>query len=141
MALGYRHFAQQPLYTVNGKTYRVPESERECGLFHVESICPGASSGSSSQATPDPPLVPDTALPQASRKNQPFLTTSDPIPLSPLGGHNYYNERDMEGGFLRRMEWLAKSGFDESGWRDRYQTVMQKYAAPVPTRRRGSIKP
>ncbi|XP_006463229.1 hypothetical protein AGABI2DRAFT_120054 [Agaricus bisporus var. bisporus H97] len=140
---GFRHFAQQPLYTVKGKTFRVPQSERECGLFHVEPSTPSLSSGSSSQAAPDLQLVPEAhPLPQAPNKNRTSSTMSDQIPVSPLGGHNYYNERDMEGGFLRRMEWLAKSGFDKPGWRERYQTIMQKHhTGQVTTRRRSSINP
>lgn len=49
------------------------------------------------------------------------------MPLSPLGGHNYYNERDLEGGFLRRMDWLMKSGFDKEGWEEKYRTIMEKH--------------
>ncbi|TFK38028.1 Alpha/Beta hydrolase protein [Crucibulum laeve] len=33
--IGYRHFAEEPLYTVNGLLYRVPSSECEHSLFRV----------------------------------------------------------------------------------------------------------
>jgi len=58
---------------------------------------------------------------------QASLAAGNPrIPLSPLGGHNYYNERDLEGGFLRRLDWLMKSGFDKEGWEEKYRAIMEK---------------
>ncbi|KAF9482285.1 alpha/beta-hydrolase [Pholiota conissans] len=36
MRFGYRHFCQEPLYTVGGKLYKVPSSESEHALFHVQ---------------------------------------------------------------------------------------------------------
>jgi len=35
--LGYRHFCQEPIYTVGGKLYRTPSTECEHALFHVVS--------------------------------------------------------------------------------------------------------
>jgi len=118
---GYRHFSQEPLYTVNEKVYRVPSGERECALFHVSSH-PSESSPSAPQVESgpdntgiDPFSLQATSYPTAN----PFSKSS--IPLFPLGGHNYYNERDLEGGFLRRMEWLEQSCFDQEGWEERYR--------------------
>ncbi|KAG7094902.1 hypothetical protein E1B28_005709 [Marasmius oreades] len=36
LALGYRHFTQEPLYFVHGRLFRVPPSETEYALFRVE---------------------------------------------------------------------------------------------------------
>jgi len=119
---GYRHFSQEPLYTVNEKVYRVPSDERECALFHVSSSHPSESSPSASQieSSPDNTRIDPSSLQATSYPTvNPFSKSS--IPLFPLGGHNYYNERDLEGGFLRRMEWLERSCFDQEGWEERYQ--------------------
>ncbi|KAF9449821.1 alpha/beta-hydrolase [Macrolepiota fuliginosa MF-IS2] len=108
ITLGYRHFAQHPLYTINGKLYRIPHSEREFALFkesgELNVPCAAALAYQASLAAGNPR-----------------------IPLSPLGGHNYYNERDLEGGFLRRLDWLMKSGFDKEGWEEKYRAIMEKY--------------
>ncbi|KAI5124683.1 hypothetical protein M0805_004291 [Coniferiporia weirii] len=40
-------------------------------------------------------------------------------PKFPLGGHNYYNDRDM-GKFLRQFGWLDLRRAGEIGWEDRY---------------------
>ncbi|KAJ3567672.1 hypothetical protein NP233_g6210 [Leucocoprinus birnbaumii] len=130
MKFGYRHFSQQPLYTVNGKVYRIPYDERECALFHIASPGHSSSSEPSSQTGSDPdcPSEPNTNSPQAvalySTVNK---STGSSIPLSPLGGHNYYNERDLEGRYLRRMEWLERSTFDEEGWEERYRIIIKHH--------------
>ncbi|KAF5356862.1 hypothetical protein D9756_006448 [Leucocoprinus leucothites] len=130
MKFGYRHFSQEPLYTVNGKVYRVPSDERECALFRV------APSGSASTSSPscqtasdvDCPAEPNTTLPQAVALYPTInATTNSSIPLSPLGGHNYYNERDLEGRYLRRMEWLERSGFNQDGWEERYREIIKSH--------------
>ena len=38
----------------------------------------------------------------------------------PRGGHNYYNNRDMER-LLRRMGWLELTKLGDSGWEKRYR--------------------
>jgi len=126
---GYRHFSQEPLYTVNEKVYRVPSDERECALFHVSSLHPSGSSPSTFQVEPgsdnagmDTFSLRDTSYPAVN----PFSKSS--IPLFPLGGHNYYNERDLEGGFLRRMEWLERSCLDKEGWEERYRKEWEEWS-------------
>jgi hypothetical protein len=34
--LGFRHFAQNPFYLAYGQLYKVPDSEREHTIFHVQ---------------------------------------------------------------------------------------------------------
>ena len=46
-------------------------------------------------------------------------------PIFPLGGHNYYNGRDMEG-FVRRTNWLFQAKPMEVDWEDRYMTIVSK---------------
>ncbi|KAJ7591492.1 Alpha/Beta hydrolase protein [Mycena floridula] len=51
---------------------------------------------------------------------------SDQIPLHPLGGHNYYSNRDMER-TQRRMVWLAKIlNDDQDDWERRYREYAQE---------------
>jgi hypothetical protein len=127
---GYRHFAQEPLYTVNGKVYRVPRDEREFALFHVASPAAPNSLRPSSRTASDPDcpernstLIP--TIPLNSTTQNPDVPV--PTSLSPLGGHNYYSERDLEGGYLRRMEWLEKCVFDQDGWEDRYREIIKNH--------------
>ncbi|KAF8148495.1 Alpha/Beta hydrolase protein [Pholiota molesta] len=35
-SFGYRHFCQEPIYAVGGKLYRIPSSESEHALFHIQ---------------------------------------------------------------------------------------------------------
>ncbi|KIK06409.1 hypothetical protein K443DRAFT_674392 [Laccaria amethystina LaAM-08-1] len=35
LSFGYRHFAEEPIYTIDGRLYRIPSSESEHTLFHV----------------------------------------------------------------------------------------------------------
>jgi len=46
-------------------------------------------------------------------------------PIFPLGGHNYYNGRDMER-FVRRTNWLFQAKPMEVDWEDRYLTIVSK---------------
>ncbi|KDQ63729.1 hypothetical protein JAAARDRAFT_389250 [Jaapia argillacea MUCL 33604] len=94
--LGFRTFAESPLYFVAGRLYRVPPSENEHGSFNV-SLSP------SEKAFVD----------------------------YPRGGHNYYNNRDMEK-FGRRMKWL-----DELMQRDTGTGWEEKYLRRVGKRERG----
>lgn len=50
------------------------------------------------------------------------------IPRFPLGGHNYYNDRDMEA-CLRHLGWLTSQFISEVGWEERY---LQKKAKEGP---------
>ena len=45
--------------------------------------------------------------------------------LFPMGGHNYYNGRDLER-FLRRIDWLLKSDPAIVGWEGRYLAMVTK---------------
>lgn len=130
---GYRHFAQQPLYTVNGKVYRIPKTESESALFRVT---PSSSSQPSDPSNPLSRIL--TPVSQSSQEttdpgtatatDKAAATACSPlISLYPLGGHNYYSGRDLEGGLLRRLDWLVKSGFDKDGWEDKYRTFMEKH--------------
>ncbi|KXN86504.1 hypothetical protein AN958_09976 [Leucoagaricus sp. SymC.cos] len=144
MKFGYRHFCQEPLYTINGKVYRVPSDQREYALFHVTPrssstlSCPSSRSPSDS----DPER-------NASQCNSPTGINSIDhnsnacplIPLSPLGGHNYYNERDLEGRYLRRMLWLEKSGFDQDGWEDRYREIIRRPSSSLVDKFKGPCMP
>jgi hypothetical protein len=47
-------------------------------------------------------------------------------PLHPLGGHNYYNGRDMEK-FLRRMRWLLEFRGKGEGWEEAYRARVRKH--------------
>ena len=46
--------------------------------------------------------------------------------IFPLGGHNYYNGRDLER-FIRRTGWLVEAKPMEEDWEDRYTTVVSKF--------------
>ncbi|KAF8815114.1 alpha/beta-hydrolase [Phlegmacium glaucopus] len=46
-------------------------------------------------------------------------------PLFPLGGHNYYNGRELER-FARRINWLIQAKPMEEGWEDRYTAIVSK---------------
>lgn len=46
-------------------------------------------------------------------------------PIFPLGGHNYYNGRDLER-FIRRTSWLFQAKPMEEDWEDRYMTIVSK---------------
>jgi len=46
-------------------------------------------------------------------------------PIFPLGGHNYYNGRDLER-FIRRTNWLFQAMPMEGDWKDRYMTIVSK---------------
>ena len=83
--LGFRHFAQAPLYLDKGCLYRVPPSESEAAFFNV---------------------IVDTQE-QEQRQLQ--------ILHHPLGGHNYYNGRDMER-VLRTMRLLLSTSSGEPDW-------------------------
>lgn len=48
----------------------------------------------------------------------PMQSTKHP-PDYPLGGHNYYNDRDHER-FIHRTDWLLQAKYGEDGWEDRY---------------------
>ena len=44
-------------------------------------------------------------------------------PVNPLGGHNYYNNRDMEK-LLRRIRWMDVFTHGNTGWKERYLTQL-----------------
>lgn len=46
--------------------------------------------------------------------------------IFPLGGHNYYNGRDLER-FIRRTGWLVEAKPMEEDWEDRYTTIVSKF--------------
>jgi len=48
-----------------------------------------------------------------------------PASLFPLGGHNYYNGRDLER-FVRRISWLIQAKPMEEGWEGRYMAIVSK---------------
>ena len=45
--------------------------------------------------------------------------------IFPLGGHNYYNGRDLER-FIRRTTWLFQAKPMDKDWEDRYMTMVSK---------------
>lgn len=48
------------------------------------------------------------------------------IPQYPRGGHNYYNNRDMEG-IARRMHWIEEMMANSPDWESSYRARMSKY--------------
>ena len=52
--------------------------------------------------------------------------------LYPLGGHNYYNDRDMEE-LARRMRWIrnAKSGILVTDWENRFLDKLKRETEKV----------
>ena len=59
-------------------------------------------------------------------------------PIFPLGGHNYYNGRDLER-FIRRTNWLFQAKPMEEGWEDRYMTISSnEFRRKDPSRRNNS---
>ncbi len=78
VSFGFARMASNPFYLYQGTLYKVPTSEKEHGLFHID------------MAT----------IPSAEVK-------STPRPLHPKGGHNYYAGRDMEK-LQRRLKSIAK---------------------------------
>ncbi|KAJ7051146.1 Alpha/Beta hydrolase protein [Mycena amicta] len=94
-AFGYRHFVERPYYHEHGRLYRVPADLKEYSLFHCDAAPSSSLSSTSSLFSPS-----------ASS------TDSEPTPLHPRGGHNYYNGRDMEK-VARMIRWF-KNG-DEQG--------------------------
>jgi len=92
-SFGFRHFAPDPLYLMQGRLYHTPSSESEFCLFHV--------------------------LGEEDEEK-------DRIRPYPLGGHNYYNLRDMER-MARRMEWMEDlRGGNEGPWEDQYRAKVAK---------------
>lgn len=88
---GFRHFALNPLYSMQGRLYHIPSSESEFCLFHVSL--------------------------EGNEKDQ--------ITPYPLGGHNYYNLRDMER-VARRMEWMLNCMAGNERWEDLYRAHVAK---------------
>ncbi|KAJ7048626.1 Alpha/Beta hydrolase protein [Mycena amicta] len=86
-AFGYRHFVERPYYHEHGRLYRVPADLKEYSLFHCDAAPSSSLSSTSSLFSPS-----------ASS------TDSEPTPLHPRGGHNYYNGRDMEK-VARMIRW------------------------------------
>ncbi|KAF8652408.1 hypothetical protein AX16_004436 [Volvariella volvacea WC 439] len=68
--------------------------------------------------------------PASENEHALFSVSIEPPTLSrhPLGGHNYYNNRDMEQ-FLRRLSWLVKVDYQQQGWEDRYKEYASKELA------------
>ncbi len=83
--LGYYHFARTPLYVVEGCLYHTPPSESERDLFEVQA----------------------EATENASVQRQ--------VLQHPRGGHNYYNNRDMER-VLRTMGLLRSTRSGKPDW-------------------------
>lgn len=48
-----------------------------------------------------------------------------PTLIFPLGGHNYYNGRDLER-FVRRIGRLIQAKQMEEGWEDRYMAIVSE---------------
>jgi hypothetical protein len=87
MNIGYRHFARAPFYLYQGLLYKIPPSESEYTAFTVKSAPTNAPSVGVGSSTGSHSLT-----------REQFLE-------HPLGGHNYYNRRDMER-VLRLMGWF-----------------------------------
>jgi hypothetical protein len=83
--LGFYHFSQTPFYLFEGCLYQIPTSEAEYACFVVYDDKPAE----------------DAARPR-------FLE-------HPLGGHNYYNGRDMER-LVRTMNLLYCNTPKEADW-------------------------
>jgi hypothetical protein len=92
--LGYRHFADKPLYLAYGRLWHIPSAQSEYSHFEID---PNAAEG-----------IED---------------------IFPRGGHNYYNNRDMEL-LLRRMkrfEPLNREGGDVwSILKERYTECLER---------------
>lgn len=48
------------------------------------------------------------------------------VPQYPRGGHNYYNNRDMEW-IARRMQWIEEMMAKDSDWESSYRDRLSKY--------------
>lgn len=89
-SFGYRHPMQSTYFGFRGRLYCIPASENECINFSVD----------------------DGASPEHS--------DGDASTFFPHGGHNYYNDRDMEK-VWRRMGWIVtKKG---KGLRDDWESI------------------
>lgn len=103
-ALGFRHLTESPLYFYHGRLYRIRPSECEYGAFTMN-----IQDFSKGEASPEPSLG----------KRLEHVAW-------PRGGHNYYNDRDMEK-VLRRMGWLDLTLHGEAGWKDRYMAKLKAW--------------
>jgi len=114
-SLGFRHLTDSPLYFYHGRLYRIPPSEQEHGAFTVESDSPHDRKAEPADSSPR-------------------LTGASPSPGKhldhsiawPRGGHNYYNDRDMEN-IQRRMRWLDLTLHGEAGWQERYLKKLNEW--------------
>ncbi|KAI0348027.1 alpha/beta-hydrolase [Trametopsis cervina] len=52
------------------------------------------------------------------------------VPEHPRGGHNYYNNRDMEG-IARRMQWIEDMMGKDLDWESTYEERLAKYEAKI----------
>ena len=110
--LRFAHASYSFFYLYHGRMYRTPPSEREHGIFTVE---PFKTSS-----------IPNLNNPNSDTTDSPGPSRST-ISLQhlkyPLGGHNYYNNRDMEK-LSRRMRWVevitAGEGTLEEKWEKYY---------------------
>lgn len=69
-------------------------------------------------------------VPESEMEHALFHTTADDAtepmrsPQFPLGGHNYYNGRDMEK-LTRRMEWVSKMMAGNTSW-DQWEDLYRR---------------
>ena len=61
-------------------------------------------------------------IPTNNQSQVMFYPPENMMKLFPMGGHNYYNRRDLES-FRRRTSWLAEADIDKTGWQSRYETT------------------
>lgn len=56
----------------------------------------------------------------------PPLSGESAVLKFPRGGHNYYNDRDIER-LARRLAWLEQAKPDRDGWEERYRKIVHKH--------------
>ncbi|KAF8724887.1 hypothetical protein AX14_008516 [Amanita brunnescens Koide BX004] len=61
-------------------------------------------------------------IPANNKSQVMFHPPEDTMKLFPMGGHNYYNGRDLES-FRRRTAWLAEADTEKAGWQSRYEAA------------------
>lgn len=138
--MGYHHLTDSPLYLYHGHLYKIPSTQRECGVFTVVESPQAQAQGSNSQCHSHD-IQKMTASVNHHATSPPTaltgLTASSPPPshsvphidrlIWPRGGHNYYF-RDMEN-LQRRIKWLELELRGGQNWRERYKLRLKMWEA------------
>ena len=61
-------------------------------------------------------------IPANNQSQVMFYPPENAMKHFPMGGHNYYNGRDLEL-FRRRTAWLAEADIEKTGWEARYEAA------------------